>query len=294
MKHICSKGKSRSVGRVTKAPERSLKGTGALKVSDQGELEEIEVRPEAFDKSLPSLPPYLHFSFDAAVGSRVAVEGTFFEADEIYAGMNLGTPDLVPGVSGAALRLSGGDSFLETDWPGISGNRARTVACWVRIDADQYGRNNVIPGLVGWGDASEGNSKWKVTAGSARGGKGLTGRASFGTDWYDSSAILEDNAWQHLVFVYRGKSLADGLPDVSIYLNGSESALIYRGGDDLKTTAGSWIDTELDSAGSKPLQIGKSPGERNTFKGDIDELYIFTGALTEEAVQELYEAKRPQ
>ncbi|MGJ8642709.1 MAG: LamG-like jellyroll fold domain-containing protein [Luteolibacter sp.] len=271
--------------------ERILKGTGALKAADGTALEKIKVRPEDFEKSLPSMPPYLHLTFDSEEEGRFVVEGTASETSQIHAEMVSGKPEIIPGISGGSLRLEGDGSYIQTDWPGISGAWPRSVACWVRMDTHNLQTNGLIPGIAGWGVGRGKNSKWKVAAGMPRGDSELISRVSFGQYWYDGAAVLKDDTWHHLVFVYRGRLLANGLPDVSIYVDGRESGLLYKGGGSVEIESGK-IDTETDTVHSQPLLIGKSPGERDTFKGDIDELYIFTGALQEDAILDLYEAGR--
>jgi ferric-dicitrate binding protein FerR (iron transport regulator) len=283
-----------SVRKLTgETSERILNGSGALKAADGAALEEIEVRPEDFDKSLPSLPPYLHFTFDSEEEGRFAVEGTISGSLEISAKMVSGDLEIVPGISGGSLRLKGDGAFIRTNWPGISGAWPRTVACWVRMDADLVKKNGMPPGIAGWGEGHGQTSKWKVAAGILRDNKELVSRVSFGQHWYDGAKVLSDDTWHHMVFIYRGRTLANGLPDVSIYVNGRETGLLYKGGKNIEVGAGD-IDTETDTKNSEPLLIGKSPGERDTFNGDIDELYIFTGTLQEDVILKLYEAGLPE
>lgn len=271
------------------SPERMLEGGGALKVSDGGDFEEIESRPEDFKSSLPSMPPYLHLSFDNEEGGRFPVEGTATGTSEIRAEMVSGTPQIVPGISGGALRLKGDGSYLETDWDGISGAWPRSVACWVRLDVK---RDRMIPGIAGWGLKGDHNTKWKVGAGMLKADESLISRVSFGRHWFDGTVELKEGTWHHLVFIYHGRLLENGLPDVAIHLDGQKIGLLYQGGKDTATAPGG-IDTETNSRRSHPLLIGKSPGDQVTFSGDIDDLYIFTGALQDEVIQELFNKGRP-
>lgn len=273
------------------ASERLLEGTGALKVMDGAALGKIEVRPEDFDKSLPTLPPYLHFTFDSTEEGRFAVDGTAHGASEIHAEMTSGIPEIADGVSGGSLRLNGDGSYIRTDWPGISGAWPRSVACWVRMNKENIRDNAGQPGIAGWGVDGAKSSKWKVAAGMTGDGPAVT-RVSFGRHWYDGTTTLMADRWHHLVFIYHGRLLANGLPDVAIYVNGRKSGLLYKGGREVGGDPGR-IDTETDTSRSKPLLIGKSPGELRTFSGDIDELFIFSGVLQESEIIDLYEAKKP-
>lgn len=68
----------------------------------------------------------------------------------------------VSGKFGNAVSLNGQLTFLETRFPGISGNSPRSVALWVKIDPDTP--DTLAYAMLSWGSlATGGGRKWQLS-----------------------------------------------------------------------------------------------------------------------------------
>lgn len=273
------KGKIEVVSRHSLKKSETLSGATARMTGAAGRLKKIELQPKTFMKVLPKGLPHLYWSFDEGFqpeGDHVAVEKIEAEA--------VSSPKLIAGKIGKALSLSGDGQHIATNWQGISGNRPRTVAFWIHLGEKAKGFPGNGSAIIGWGNPSERNAKWKVHTASDNPDGRIFPRVSFGTDWFDGSTPLDDGKWHHFVTVYRGHTLENGLPDFSIYIDGREEPLRKRS----LLAPPKNVYTETEDINSKPLTIGKGISAGNaTFEGTIDELYIYDGALLEEDVQQL-------
>jgi PKD repeat protein len=100
-----------------------------------------------------------------------------------------------------------------------------------------------------------------------------------------SSAVIEDENWHHLAFVFDG-SQTNYSYKMKIYLDGVEQDLYYP-----YTYAHSLIPDV-----SPPWRIGTtrhSDGQRYYFDGFIDEVRVYNRALSAEEIWNIYEAEKP-
>mgnify|MGYP000740079073 CR=1 FL=1 len=187
----------------------------------------------------------------------------------------------INGKHGKALRFTGkrGQEVM-TSWKGISGSRPRTIMCWVRIGKD--GNVGNFAGIVGWGARMEGPHKFKFLAipGKTQGQAFLRFSGFSGSKGYDGTTNLADGKWHHVACVYSETS---------------NNAQMYVDGRLEKITSNSHADkimlnTMTDMSDSIPVSFGTDihhdevKNMRDIFIGDIDEVFIFEGALKEQTI----------
>ena len=245
----------------------------------------IASQPEIFLRTLPGRssdkPEYLHWPCDDNGSHTLSCNGTgiggeFFPGTlKSLEGGEL--PRYENGQIGQALYFNGVNSYVETDFLGIEGNKPRTVAFWTKVpDATNA---NLAYGMLGWGRMSPA-AAWQISS-NPNIKEGPIGRLRVGT--YNSYVIgttdLRDNRWHHVAVVMYGGEYAD----VSTHI------LLYIDGELEKTSRKSIarIKTQLNHASSKPFGIGQNLGFRDRqkpaknayFKGWMDEIYVFDTAL---------------
>ncbi|MFC7338750.1 LamG-like jellyroll fold domain-containing protein [Haloferula chungangensis] len=286
-------------GKIEVRHRHGVKNVEALEVptgliaDPAGRFRSIPARAEDFLTYLPPSLPYLHLSFDSIDDGRLDVTGTHPSVPDIKARLlkPAGDPPLTPGVHGQALRLYGRGDFVRTNWPGISGNRPRTVALWVRMDGSEA-YNPAVP-LVGWGSLLN-NGKWKIHAVDDVEAGGRVARISLGKSWYSTNNIrIDDGQWHHLVAVSYGESLENGRPALAIFVDGQRRELIHHGGSQGNDRF-SDLYTLTDAKDSVPLLVGKGILAGNqSFKGELDELTVYEGALSDESIRHLAAGELP-
>lgn len=260
----------------------------AVRANAIGKLRRVPFSSVGFLTDLPSVVPYQHWTFDdvpddefpsSGVGVESASMGVYSldKASEISA-------TRVQGRFGGALDLSVPASYAKSGFAGIEGDVARTVALWIKAgpDAMEYEEN---PTLVAWGLPTEFGTKWRLTVskdgksmGTVWGGAWAGGKAQKGV------SIL-DGEWHHLVYVFTGRHAPDGTPEVFHYLDGRSLEVRF-------TEVRGPVNTECTAKHSRPLTLGSqiiSKPSRDTFRGKMDELYVFRGVLGVEQILSLYE-----
>lgn len=256
----------------------------ALQAIAEGPWEEIACRPERFLKQLPQndLPPYIRLRFDSEDQGALAVEGTHWDVDTIVAQFHHDEPFLESGVDQQAARFNGKGDFIQTNWPGISGKRTRSFACWIQVPPSlSHSHRSAI---VGWGNPKGNtNGKWKVLLSNIS--EEAPARISFGTEWFDGETPLNDGVWHHLAVVYHGRDLDNGFPVVVMYVDGRKEELSYLAGTQNRGVMNE-IDTDTASDEALPMMIGDGLlMNKKTFQGKIDDLYIFEGVLSETQIR---------
>jgi len=265
-------------------------------------------RPESYPREIEFAPTaqsagqdfgFVHWSFDAVDETNsFAAQGTLKGADSCLA--QVVTPqenqsrNTTKGAFGDALHLNGDGTWLKTNFPGIAGAKARTIAFWVRIPPSA--RNSQAYSIIGWGysDPHHSPQKWEIGWNTARfpvRGTGVKGavRTDFGSGHTIGSTDLRDGRWHHVVSVFTGGEHADAATHIRHYVDGRfEGVSAYRQ---------QAIDTETDTEKSIPAVIGKylHPGDQlfKTFHGSIDELYVFDTALTPSQILRLKQTNTP-
>lgn len=250
----------------------------------------------SFVTNLPPLahaaPDYVHWSLDEGAGSMLAAGGRLSSGSLMPANLrNLGgaagrLPHWIDGVYGRALSFDGWGGVIETHQPGISGDAARTVAFWLRLPKDfdpEQGH-----GIVSWGDLSEQGNAWQISI-NPYVHEGPVGRLRIGIypSLVTGSTDLRDGRWHHCaVVLYKDKRNDHRIPTL-LYVDGK-----------MEATAAKGVNTRIHTSpleSSRPVWIAKSlrhdepKQSRGTgfFRGDLDEIYIFDGALNQRQIENL-------
>lgn len=262
-----------------------LNAGNARQIGPAGRLKSIPGRSREFPTTLPASLPHVHLSFDSIEDGQLTVSGSHPDVSGITARLieSTSTP-LVPGRRGQALSLSGRGDFVLTDWPGISGGAPRSVACWIRTPAE-----GGTAAIAGWGSIRN-NGRWKLHIVEDGPEQGRVAQATGGAFGYATKgASVDDGQWHHIAVVYYGRLRQDGKPDLAIFVDGErqESALRSERSAPLPE-----VNTITDAKDSMPLLVGKpTTTHRGSYHGEVDELYVVEGALSDESIANLAAGK---
>lgn len=281
------KGKVEVTNRHGLRKTEMLAGRMARVAGPAGHLGPTPVRPEEFPEALPRRIPHMRFSFDSMNGETIPVDGDHPDVPALSAiwkpgRTNPGESPLVPGKFGRAFRFNGIGDHIKTNWPGISGRSARSFAVWLRLPADKP--NLQRERILVWGDTGEFGGKFEVSCNyQPEFGQAGALRITCGPGYVVGTTDLRDGRWHHLAVVFGCEpDPHTGMP-VRLYVDGVvEKASKWR--FFAPYDAPVW-DTKA------PMSIGlflDAKGiPRGTLQGDLDELHIFSGILTEEGVKRL-------
>jgi hypothetical protein len=184
-------------------------------------------------------------------------------------GKATGNPKKVPGRIGGALEFDGVGDFLEAPHHPSQSPFPLTASAWFRTA-------NAFPahtGLINKYKAGS-NIGWQILLHQG------TVRAWYFKDrqnhtWDGQSGIgggtVNDGTWHHVAFVVDETG-------ARLYLDGASIA--QRG----------WTGKQGPTAATDPLSIGRYPGDRTLFGGAIDDVRIYSRALSPPEIQELYQA----
>ena len=245
----------------------------------------------------PDLLPqwFMHWGFE----TTDTAAGTFKEtglhegyARPAHAQAHYAHPDgavsLVPGRFGNAIRLNGQLAFLVTGFPGISGNSPRTVACWVKIDPETP--DSLAYSILAWGSLSkEGGKKWQLSWNSGMDNSGTRGaiRTEVEGGYQVGSTDLRTGRWHHVVSVFTGGEGANTTGSLRHYVDGRLESTT--------ATKPHAVNTLTNGRTSLPVTIGRrieKEGIYRSFRGELDEIYIFPTALAPEQIDQLYRANQ--
>ncbi len=268
-----------------------LKKNEAMEFDDLGRGKKVKPDTQAFRQNFLKSIPYVHWSFDQITDGGFSAGGTIAESQSYQAELRHlkrlpSGEDIqksqIAGRFGGAFAMDGKGLFAESSFNGIGGHAPRTVAMWVR-PRRSFNRSNTgqTPYCV-WGSRSYGQI-WKLTVLPTEGGL-------FQVGWYGGMYLVEKEAerngdWIHLACVYTGRELANGLPEMIFYING-QRRLHHKHA----RYKGSYINTDISSLEAKSVRMGASLAASvsdKTVDGDLDELYIFRGALNESEIKHL-------
>ncbi|MFC1792770.1 protein kinase [Planctomycetota bacterium] len=169
---------------------------------------------------------------------------------------------------GSVLSLGGNGAYVECEHdPMFNITGSITVAVWVKPKTMETGRKNIIRGEAWWIDCDL-EKKSTEFGGAFAGGS---------TDWWGLRAVftegrvdVSDGKWHHLVGVHDGTR-------VCLYIDGVMVDYDRPGG-------------RMATQRSR-VRIGGSPLLRSQLKGFIDDVRIYSYALSPEEVKMLYEGK---
>ncbi len=203
---------------------------------------------KAFDLNDPDLVGY--WSFDEGAGT-VATD----LSKNNYNGTLIGGTSWTDGIYGSALQFNGNDAYVETGQSILNALAGFTLAGWVSasnvdVYSSLYGQNDLIEfGFIGGSQVGT----WLL-----------------GNNWQLIAAdyTFDYPSWHHL-------ALAGDATRIVIYIDGQEAA-----SDEGGLTSGSSGYTFKIGAG-----VFNSSGD--PFLGEIDDVSIFSRALTQEEIQNL-------
>ncbi len=281
------KGKVNAQALNHKKEFATLSAGEARRVDPVGRLTTIPVKSSSFLTILPKSLPYIHWSFDEQ--DRFQATGNHPFVANIKTTQH-SDPQLSPGKTGSALALNGKGQHLVTNWAGFEGNRARTIACWVRLQKDtqllSYG------GIAGWGDSSLSNGKWKIVVDKLKSTKKMVLRLSWGDHWINGTTDLADGKWHYIVATTTGEQSEQGSLQAELYVDGKQEPTSFHSDPTvLNKPRSPKLNTNNKTNNAVPLIIGSSLSRnirsRTFFKGKIDELTIYDGHMTSEEVKQL-------
>ncbi|MBK1854772.1 hypothetical protein JO972_07365 [Verrucomicrobiaceae bacterium 5K15] len=254
---------------------------------------------------------HTHWSFDQRNGKQFPETGNHgndstFPATFVHFSNSDPSPQLTPGRYGSALRLDGNESFLRTDYPGIGGDKARTVAFWLRLDPNQPS-DEALPGIVCWGKNASRGAKWQIrpiTPLQEDTKKVIRTECAWGGN--TGMTDINDGKWHHIVSVFMGGNGADIATHVKHYVDGrleTRGSITSRRVDTATTTdpntnfplcIGLKMEESMANSLETLIQMRKEGKHRlPTLKGDIDELYVFDDALTPQEIINLMARNQP-
>jgi hypothetical protein len=246
------------------------------------------INANAFVTNLPPQPqgglPYVHWSMDERQGSSTKAVGAL--ADQRPAELrnlnpaNGALPEWVRGPYGSALSFNGQGQALETFCPGPVGDAARTVAFWLRLPADFDPEQGY--GIISWGDLAEEGNAWQISVNPYT-HEGPVGRLRVGIfpSLVTGSSDLRDGRWHHCAVVLYKDERDDRRIPILLYVDGRMEATAAKGifsaihTSDRESSRSVWVAKSL-----RHEDLTRSRGT-GFFRGDLDEIYIFDGALNQ-------------
>ena len=213
------------------------------------------------DNWLSSVRPgeVLSLGFDETTGESV-FDGAVFGYDGMC--VNMASTDRVAGKHGGALGFDGVDDYVAIDsFEGIEGWGERTVCAWIKT-TDTSGE------IIGWGQTGEPGSRWILLTHS-----GGFLRLEVGGGAVVGSTDICDGQWHHVAAVFEN----DGSPNVN------DVVLYVDGIVDSPTSAS---DQEIDTKAGA-VSVGAWPAVNRPLEGLIDEVRVYSRALSAESIWEL-------
>ncbi|WP_370980231.1 LamG-like jellyroll fold domain-containing protein [Agaribacterium sp. ZY112] len=261
------------------------------------QVAQIESQPQRFMRTLPGTssdaPAYMHWQLDQAEGGRYRCRGPgiadqCFSAEVKTLNHAAPAPKPVTGVFQQAIYFNGRDNWLATEFPGIGGNKPRTVAFWVKVPKDFSVSEGF--GILSWGLHDQQNA-WQISI-NPLDVSGPLGRIRIGTaeGVVVGDSDLRDEQWHHVAIVLFGGEAVDLSTHVLIYIDGELEATPHK--------SITRVNTDINHPRSKPLVMGRNIAfdnpykENKFFRGSLDEVYIFDSALDQEAIKSLVENNR--
>ncbi|MCH2059840.1 MAG: hypothetical protein MK183_04370, partial [Verrucomicrobiales bacterium] len=210
----------------------------------------------------------VYYDFEGDVGTTVADKGNFGYSGSFSGAVTLSNEGAPAGSSpGGSAQLSGG--FINV--PGIDmntmirdfGSGDYTMSCWIKpvdVSRDQYIFGQTEQGIHN----GIRNNSYLHQAHWAADTNGATQLAPY--------LAADDDGWIHAAFVYDGEA-----DQGSIYLDGQLD----------------WSGQKNAPNGGGNLIIGAINNGSNAFQGLLDEVAVWTGALSPERILELAEGDSP-
>ncbi len=149
-----------------------------------------------------------------------------------------------------SLYFDGRNDYVEDDGTSLASQTSGTLMAWIKIDSGTLPSGNIYV---------LGHENFSLFVDASR---KLVGKINNITTQYPT--VLPQNIWVHVTAVYSGNA-------ITLYVNGANPQTL------------SIASSSIATFGSNLIRIGANPGNTlsNFFKGEIDEVRIFTSALSQ-------------
>ena len=144
-----------------------LRKNEALKIDSDFEEKKLEADFGQFLTALPpdkvSDPKFILWKFDENEGdiSKPLSHGYETKYMAHLKSIKDTLPERVPGKYGNALKFDGESNFVDTDFPGIGGDKARTVSFWMKTAPDYKDINGYA--MISWGSFEYYGATWQIS-----------------------------------------------------------------------------------------------------------------------------------
>lgn len=277
--------------------EQELVAAEAVVIDVDGNISAVDVRASLFRREFSHEMPYVHWSFDElendvypATGNIPGVELFHAEIEnlETEEGLDL-SKFQTKGRFGSAFSMDGKGVYAQTLFPGIEGNTARTFVAWIKHRRSFDGGSMRTPYCV-WGKRQSNNhgEAWKILVEDQN---DLSLESSpIGYSAISTYDRHKEGEWIHFASVYTGGRTIDGKPEIFHYINGvkQKTQSVYSSSNETTKVDTQTVDEPLLNA--VPVRFGAPIDQKKnkvTVDGDMDEVYIFRGALTEDQIKQL-------
>lgn len=175
-------------------------------------------------------------------------------------------------IAGDMLVLDGtGDSVQVSGYKGVTGNAARTISAWIKTTGDDVA-------IVSYGTNAAGQ-KFVFRVQTTNGVAGAI-RLEVNSGYIVGSTVVNDGNWHHVAFTFDpsdGSSVQNG----KLYVDGQ-----------LESISASQSIT-LNTGTAQDVRIGTDPfSTTRDFPGSIDDVAIWSRALTAVEIEQLYNTAR--
>ena len=180
------------------------------------------IDPSVYDTTLAG-----HWQFDEGAGD-IAHDASVFANHAVLRGAAWTNE----GKSGGAIEFDGMDDYASIKgYEGVVGTQARTVAAWVRTQANDY------VDLLSWGQ-NEPGARWAMllTRGSRKEAYGAL-RVAVGAGYATGTRRVADGQWHHIAVVLEASD-APGVGDIRLYVDGEVDGISDMSDVSILTSAG--------------------------------------------------------
>lgn len=269
-----------------------------------GSTERLSADEGAFVTTLPPIthgaPDFIHWSFDERRPGRVFVNtgrmlgrnGDTALFSRFLKSAGISGPAVIPGKFGQGLNFDGVNDFAESPFPGIVDGKPRTIAFWVRVPRNFSTTQGY--GIISWGDIQSEGGAWQISPNPSL-ESGEVGRLRVGTKsgYVIGTTDLRDDQWHHCAIVMYGGARPNIGTHVLLYLDGELESCPRKVVQEIATKAspshGVWLGRNL-AFYEDTIEMGESG---RFFRGAVDEVYIFDGALSQRDIETLMRDNRP-
>jgi ferric-dicitrate binding protein FerR (iron transport regulator) len=265
----------------------------------RGGSERMAADGGAFVTDLPPMPGrspgFIRWSFEETGEAILNNSGSGLAEDRAASRLLSASPEAalaerVAGRFGRALSFDGVDDFAESGFEGVSGQAPRTVAMWVRIPADLTPIQSYA--MVGWGKVEGKGSAWQISVNPQQSDGPLGAlRAGTGKGAVVGSTDLRDGKWHHLTVVMYGGREPTTATHVLLYVDGRLESTTRKSVRVINTEPstephGVWLGRNLSV-------LNPDPPDARFFRGELDEVHIFSAALDQAMIRRVMGGQSP-